>query len=176
MKPLRDNIVIEHVAEPDRNVGGIYVPLAGNCANQQFRTATVLEAGPDVKKAKKGTTVYVSELAGDKVEGCSLIRERDIVCVVDGSGNAEMVDDRVIVEPIEDDVKQIGDIYLPEVAKDRTKSLRAKVVAVCDGLKDALFPGGIVYVTKKVGLSVPWQGRKCLLIQEKDVECLVTQE
>lgn len=90
MKPLRDMILIcRNENQAERFFNGVYIPeTTKNPRNQVAYHATVLAHGPKAEHAITGTTVVVSEHAGETEvihEGkkCLLMRERDIIGVVD---------------------------------------------------------------------------------------------
>ena len=86
IRPLRDLILVTHDSKPGM-IGRIHVPdITKSTANQTFVFATVHAAGPKVVLAKPGTTILISEYAGDPhtYDGREywLLRERDIVGVL----------------------------------------------------------------------------------------------
>lgn len=89
IRPLRDLIVIKPCS-PVGMVDMLYVTnITKSAANQTFHYAKVLAHGPKVVLAFEGTTVLVSEFAGEEIqldgEKVWTVRERDIIGVVDES-------------------------------------------------------------------------------------------
>jgi co-chaperonin GroES (HSP10) len=83
LRPLRDLILVRPCS-PVRMVGMLHIPDSQQSArNQTFHHATVLAAGPLVKQAVTGKSVFISDLAGDELqidgERVFLLREKDIV-------------------------------------------------------------------------------------------------
>ena len=85
IKPLRDLLLVRHLAKPGM-IGLIHIPdVTKSTKNQTFVQAEVVAAGP-AATVPKGATVLVSEYFGDEVKDDGvkyhLGRERDIVGVI----------------------------------------------------------------------------------------------
>jgi len=90
------------------------------------------------------------------------------------------LDDRVVVEAIEEEQKTAGGIFLPETAKERPQ--RGKVVAVGpgqladDGERTPLnvSKGDQVLFGKFSGTEVEVDGRELLIMRESDLLAVIT--
>ena len=85
------------------------------------------------------------------------------------------LDDRVLVKPIENELKTAGGIILPDTAKE--KSIQGEIVAVGPG---KMTPDGVrvslelklgdrVIYSKYGGTEVKFDGQEFLLLREDDV-------
>ena len=89
------------------------------------------------------------------------------------------LDDRVVIEPIEDEEKTAGGIFLPQTAKEKPQ--RGKVVAVGPGrLNDeggrtpvAVKKGNTVLFGKYSGTEVEVDGCDLLIMRESDLLAVV---
>ena len=82
LSPLRD-LVVYKPSTAEKKVGDIFITNSTKSTrNQTFDYVEVLASGPKVKSAVKGTTIFVSELAGDEWGEFRIVRERDIAGVV----------------------------------------------------------------------------------------------
>ncbi|MBV8148559.1 MAG: co-chaperone GroES [Candidatus Eremiobacteraeota bacterium] len=93
LKPLHDNVVIEHVEQDDKTMGGIFLP---DTAKEKPQEGLVRAAG-DGRVLDNGTKLGMSVKIGDrvlyrkysgsevKIDGTEylIIPEKDILAVVD---------------------------------------------------------------------------------------------
>ena len=87
----------------------------------------------------------------------------------------EPLDDRVVVEPIEQSEKTPGGIYLPETAKEKPQ--QGKVIAVGPGklLDDgkrapmSVKKGDVVIFAKYSGTEVEVDGKELLIMRESEL-------
>jgi chaperonin GroES len=85
------------------------------------------------------------------------------------------LEDRVVVEPIENETKTSGGIFLPESAKE--KPVRGKVVASGPGrllengkrAEMSVKVGSTVVYGKYAGSEVEFKGKKLLIIKETEL-------
>jgi chaperonin GroES len=86
----------------------------------------------------------------------------------------EPLDDRLLVEPIEDAVQRTaGGIYLPDTAKEKPRVARVAAVGTDDDLRERVSEGDRVLFTKYAGDEIENDGRKYLVLQRSDVLALV---
>jgi len=87
---------------------------------------------------------------------------------------------RVVIEPIEEDDKTAGGIYLPENAKEKPQ--RGNVLAVGAGERDDagkripldVAVGDEVLFAKYAGSEVKIDGKKLLIMRESDLLGIIT--
>jgi chaperonin GroES len=93
LKPLHDNVIIEHVAQDDKTTGGVFLP---DTAKEKPQEGVVRAAG-DGRVLDNGTKLGMSVKAGDhvlyrkysgsevKIDGNEylIIPEKDVLAIVD---------------------------------------------------------------------------------------------
>ena len=87
----------------------------------------------------------------------------------------EPLDDRVVVEPLEQDTKTPGGIFLPETAKEKPQ--QGKIVATGPGkLLDSgeraklnVKKGDVVIFAKYSGTEVEVDGKELMIMRESDL-------
>ena len=78
--------------------------------------------------------------------------------------------DRVLIEPAPAETKTVGDIIIPDTAKE--KPLQGTIVAVGKGTKDeemVLKEGDTVLYGKYAGTELEFEGKKYLIMRQSDV-------
>ena len=91
------------------------------------------------------------------------------------------LEDRVIIEPVEQDDKTAGGILLPETAKEKPQ--QGKVLAVGPGKLDEkgtripvdVKVGDLVLFAKYTGTEVKMDGKKHQIMRVTDILAVVTQ-
>ena len=84
------------------------------------------------------------------------------------------IGDRVLVEPLEEEVSKVGSLYVPDTAKEKPQ--RGKVVAVGEGRLDGkdLIPmrvkvGDKVLFGKYAGMELKYEDKEYLVLNEHDI-------
>jgi chaperonin GroES len=88
---------------------------------------------------------------------------------------------RVVIEPIEEDDKTAGGIYLPENAKEKPQ--RGTVLAIGPGDRDEsgkripmdVTAGDQVLFAKYAGSEIKLDGKKLLIMRESDLLGIITK-
>jgi len=88
------------------------------------------------------------------------------------------IGDRILVEPIEEDLNKVGSLYVPDTAKERPQ--RGKVVAVGEGRLDGkdLVPmrvkvGDKVLFGKYAGTELKYDDKEYLILSEHDMLAVI---
>ena len=89
------------------------------------------------------------------------------------------LDDRVVVEPIEQEEITAGGIVLPETAKEKPQ--KGKVVAVGEGRRNEegdrvemdVKKGDTVLFAKYAGTEIKMDGKKVLILRQSDLLAIV---
>ena len=89
------------------------------------------------------------------------------------------LDDRVVVEPVEDEEKTPGGIFLPQTAKEKPQ--RGKIVAVGPGRVNdegnrtavTVKKGDLVLFGKYSGTEVEVNGKDLLIMRESDLLAVI---
>jgi chaperonin GroES len=82
--------------------------------------------------------------------------------------------DRVVIEPLEAEVKTAGGLFIPDNAKEKPQ--KGKVVAAGPGKKDEkmeLKVGDVVLYGKYAGTEVKVDGTTYLIVRESDVLAVI---
>ncbi|RMH82164.1 MAG: co-chaperone GroES [Calditrichaeota bacterium] len=87
--------------------------------------------------------------------------------------------DRVVVQPLEEETKTPGGIYLPETAKE--KPMRGKVIAVGEGKRSddgkrippEVKAGDVVIYSKYAGTEFKIDAEEYLILRESDILAIV---
>ncbi len=87
----------------------------------------------------------------------------------------EPLDDRLLVEPIEDGNPQRtpGGIYLPDTAKEKPRLARVAAVGTDEDLRGKVSEGDRVLFSKYGGDEVESDGHRYLVLQRNEVLALV---
>ena len=88
--------------------------------------------------------------------------------------NIKPLADRVLVVPAPVEEKTIGDIIIPDTAKE--KPLKGEVVAVGNGTKDeemVVKVGDTVLYGKYAGTELELEGNKYLIMRQSDILAIV---
>ena len=89
--------------------------------------------------------------------------------------NLRPLNDRIVVEPLEQEEQTASGIFLPETAKEKPQ--QGKVVAAGPGARDEdgnrmaldVNVGDIVLFAKYAGTEIKLDGKKVLIMKESDV-------
>jgi chaperonin GroES len=89
--------------------------------------------------------------------------------------NLRPLNDRIVVEPLEQEEQTSSGIFLPETAKEKPQ--QGKVVAAGPGARDEdgnrmaldVQVGDIVLFAKYAGTEIKLDGKKVLIMKESDV-------
>ena len=84
------------------------------------------------------------------------------------------IGDRVLVEPLEDEISKVGSLYVPDTAKEKPQ--RGKIIAVGEGRLDGkdLVPmrvkvGDKVLFGKYAGVELKYEDKDYLILNEHDI-------
>jgi chaperonin GroES len=82
------------------------------------------------------------------------------------------LDDRVVVERIEEETKQ-GRIIIPDTAKEKPRLGRVVAVGTDEDLQEKVKVGDKVLYGKYVGDEVKLEGKEYLIVQRPDILAIV---
>jgi len=82
--------------------------------------------------------------------------------------NVQPLDDRVLVEPIEEEEK-VGSIIIPDTAKEKPSMGNVIAVGTDEELKELIKKGDKVLFGKYAGDEIKIQGKKHLIISRSDI-------
>jgi len=82
------------------------------------------------------------------------------------------LDDRVVVERVEEETKQ-GSIIIPETAKEKPRIGKVIAVGTDEDLQDILKVGDKILYGKYVGDEVEIDGKELLIVQRADILAIV---
>lgn len=82
--------------------------------------------------------------------------------------NVQPLDDRLLVEPIEEEEK-VGSIIIPDTAKEKPSMGNVIAVGTDEELKELIKKGDKVLFGKYAGDEIKIQGKKHLIISRSDI-------
>ena len=82
--------------------------------------------------------------------------------------NVQPLDDRVLVEPIEEEEK-VGSIIIPDTAKEKPSMGKVTAVGTDEEIKELIKVGDKVLFGKYAGEEIKIQGVKHLLVSRADI-------
>jgi chaperonin GroES len=96
--------------------------------------------------------------------------------------NLRPLNDRIVVEPLEQEDQTTSGLYLPETAKEKPQ--QGRVIAAGPGARDDagkriamdVSEGDVVLFAKYAGTEVKMDGKKYLIMKENDVLGVVLTE
>jgi chaperonin GroES len=82
--------------------------------------------------------------------------------------NVQPLDDRVLVEPVEEEEK-VGSIIIPDTAKEKPSMGNVIAVGTDEELKELIKKGDKVLFGKYAGDEIKIEGKKHLIISRSDI-------
>lgn len=79
------------------------------------------------------------------------------------------LDDRVLVEPIEEEETSKGRIIIPDTAKEKPRMGRVAAVGTDEDLKEHIKEGDIILFAKYGGEEISIEGKEYKVIQRNDI-------
>lgn len=79
------------------------------------------------------------------------------------------IDDRVLLQPMEDGEKKIGNIIIPDTAKEKPQIGKVVAVGNDEDLKKVVKKGNKVVYAKYGGTEIELEGIKYLIVQKSDL-------
>ncbi len=79
------------------------------------------------------------------------------------------IDDRVLVKPIENEEKKVGNIIIPDTAKEKPQIGKIIAVGNDEDLQKIVKDGDKVIYAKYGGTEVELEGEKYLIVQKSDL-------
>lgn len=76
---------------------------------------------------------------------------------------------RVLVSPLEDELKTASGLYLPETAKEKPQRGRIEAVGSEEELTISLEVGDVVVFDRYAGTELKFDGKTYLLMEEADI-------
>jgi chaperonin GroES len=82
--------------------------------------------------------------------------------------NVQPLDDRVLVEPLEEEEK-VGSIIIPDTAKEKPNMGKVKAVGTDEEIKELIKVGDKILFGKYAGEEIKIQGVRHLLVARADI-------
>ena len=79
------------------------------------------------------------------------------------------IDDRVLLQSIESEEKKIGNIIIPDTAKEKPQIGQVIAVGNDEDLKEIVKEGDKVIYAKYGGTEIELEGKKYLIVQKSDL-------
>jgi chaperonin GroES len=83
------------------------------------------------------------------------------------------LDDRVLVELIEEETKTASGLYIPDTAKEKPRMGKVIAVGTDEDLKEKVKIGDMIYFAKYGGEEIELNGKTLKIIQRSDILAIV---
>ena len=83
------------------------------------------------------------------------------------------LDDRVVVEPVEEQETRQGNIIIPDTAKEKPRLGKVIAVGTDEDLQEVVKVGDKILYGKYVGDEVEIDGKELLIVQRADILAIV---
>lgn len=83
------------------------------------------------------------------------------------------LDDRVLVEPIEEEQTKVGSIIIPDTAKEKPRMAKVVAVGTDEDLKKVIKVGNKIIYSKYSGDEIKVADKHYLIVQRSDILAIV---
>ncbi len=87
--------------------------------------------------------------------------------------NIKPLDDRILIEQVEEEVQKVGSIIIPDSAKEKPRMGKVVAVGTDEDLKELVKVGDTVLYSKYSGDEIKVDNREYLIVQRSDVLAIV---
>ncbi|MGD9488394.1 MAG: co-chaperone GroES [Calditrichaceae bacterium] len=87
--------------------------------------------------------------------------------------NIKPLDDRILIEQVEEEVQKVGSIIIPDSAKEKPRMGKVVAVGTDEDLKELVKVGDTVLYSKYSGDEIKVENREYLIVQRSDVLAIV---
>ncbi|NOX36302.1 MAG: co-chaperone GroES [Calditrichaeota bacterium] len=85
------------------------------------------------------------------------------------------IDDRLLIEPIEEAEERVGSIIIPDTAKEKPRMGKVIAVGTDEDLQNVFKEGDKVLFAKYAGEEIKLDGKEYLIVQRSDVLAIVRE-
>ena len=89
--------------------------------------------------------------------------------------NIQPLDDRVLVQQVDEEEEKIGSVYVPDSAKEKPQMGEVLAVGTDEDLKKILKKGDKVVYAKFGGTELKLQGAEYIILQRSDILAKITK-
>ncbi len=83
--------------------------------------------------------------------------------------NIKPLDDRVLIELIEEEEEKVGNIIIPDTAKEKPRMGKVVAVGTDEDLQEKIKVGDQIIFSKYSGDEVKLDGKEYLIVQRSDI-------
>ncbi len=83
------------------------------------------------------------------------------------------LDDRVLIEPIEEEEQKAGNIIIPDTAKEKPRMGKVIAVGTDEDLQDIIKEGNKILYGKYSGDEIKVDGKEYMIVQRSDILAIV---
>ncbi|MGD9897663.1 MAG: co-chaperone GroES [Calditrichaceae bacterium] len=87
--------------------------------------------------------------------------------------NIKPLDDRILIEQVDEEVQKVGSIIIPDSAKEKPRMGKVVAVGTDEDLKELVKVGDTVLYSKYSGDEIKVDNREYLIVQRSDVLAIV---
>ncbi len=87
--------------------------------------------------------------------------------------NIKPLDDRILIEQVDEEVQKVGSIIIPDSAKEKPRMGKVVAVGTDEELKELVKVGDTVLYSKYSGDEIKVDNREYLIVQRSDVLAIV---
>ena len=85
------------------------------------------------------------------------------------------IDDRLLIQPVEEEEQRVGNIIIPDTAKEKPRMGKVIAVGTDEDIKETFKEGDRVLFAKYAGDEIKIQGTEYLIVQRSDVLAIVKE-
>ncbi len=89
--------------------------------------------------------------------------------------NIQPIDDRVLVKQSEAEEEKVGNIYIPDTAKERPQMGEIIAVGTDEDIKNLFKAGDKIVYAKYGGTEVKYKGEEYIILQRSDILAKITE-
>jgi len=85
------------------------------------------------------------------------------------------IDDRLLIQPVEEEEQRVGNIIIPDTAKEKPRMGKVVAVGTDEDIKEIFKEGDRILFAKYAGDEIKIQGTEYLIVQRSDVLAIVKE-
>ena len=87
--------------------------------------------------------------------------------------NVRPLDDRVLIEALEETEQKVGNIIIPDTAKEKPRMGKVVAVGTDEDLKEHIKNGDTIIYSKYSGDEIKFNDKEYLIVQRSDILAIV---
>lgn len=85
------------------------------------------------------------------------------------------IDDRLLIQPVEEEEQRVGSIIIPDTAKEKPRMGKVIAVGTDEEIQEIFKEGDTVLFAKYAGDEIKLEGKEYLIVQRSDILALVKE-